>query len=206
MGPLAGRAAFAALVLLGGACAARADDKATLVRGVTGGNNGIVEVQAGGLALREGEVGGAFGTVQLASGKRRFSYFVVLKHGLNGETGTSTSEKSRVTRTTGESTQVVGVGDSKLTIAYRVQLDGRKALGKETLTVNGKAVDAAKGRVLVVDMTARPPTWGQLKVELPAEVPDASEPKAAAALVKRTLAELAKKNKPLRAIIQPAGR
>jgi hypothetical protein len=206
VGPVAGRAALAAFVLLGWACAARADDKASLLHGASGGNNGTLEVLAGGLALREGEVGGAFGTVQLGTGKRRFSYFAVIKHGLNGDTGTSTSEQARVGVGSGESTQVIGIGDRKVTIAYRVKLDGRKTVSKETLTVNGKEVDAAKGRVLVVDLTAQPPTWGQMKVALPAQVPDVSEPKAAAALVKRTLAELAKQNKPLRAVIEPAGR
>jgi hypothetical protein len=200
MGPLA------ALVLLAWACAARADDKATLVRGAAGGNNGTIEVLAGGLALREGEAGGAFGTVQVGTGKRRLAYFAVIKHGLNADTGTSTSEKSRVGPTSGESTQVVGVGDRKLTITYRVKLNARKEVQRETLTVNGKEVDAAKGRVLVVDLTAKPPTWGQMKVALPAEVPDVSEDKAAAALVKRVLADLAKKNKPIRAIIDSAGR
>jgi hypothetical protein len=206
VGPLAGRAALAALALLGWASAARADDKASLVRGAAGGDNGKMEVLAGGLALREGEVGGAFGTVQVGTGKRRFSYFAVIKHGLNADTGTSTSEHARVGVGSGESTQVVGVGDQKLTITYKVKLDARNAVTKETLTVNGKEVDAAKGRVLVVDLTAQPPTWGQMKVALPAEVPDVSQPKAAAALVKRTLAELAKQNKPIRAVIESAGR
>lgn len=195
-----------AVVLVAWACAARADDKATLVRGAAGGNNGTIEVLAGGLALREGEAGGAFGTVQVGTGKRRLAYFAVIKHGLNADTGTSTSEKSRVGPTSGESTQVVGVGDRKLTITYRVKLSARKEVQRETLTVNGKEVDAAKGRVLVVDLTAKPPTWGQMKVALPAEVPDVSEDKAAAALVKRVLADLARKNKPIRAIIESAGR
>ena len=180
---------------------ARADEKATLLRGAAGGNNGTLEVLAGGLALREGEVGGAFGTVQVGTGKRRFSYFAVVKHGLNGDTGTSTSERARVGIGSGESTQVIGIGDRKVTIGYRVKLNARKDVQRETLTVNGKEVDAAKGRVLVVDLTAEPPTWGQMKVALPAQVPDVSEPAAAAKLVKRTLAELAKQNKPLREII-----
>src|SRR5581483_6214363 len=91
-----GTVALAAFVLLGGACAARADEKATLQRGALGGNNGQMEVLAGGLSLREGEVGGAFGTVQVGTGKRRFSYFVVIKHGLNGDSSTSTSEQAKV--------------------------------------------------------------------------------------------------------------
>ncbi|HZY89836.1 MAG TPA: hypothetical protein VFE78_33750 [Gemmataceae bacterium] len=204
VGPLASRAALAAIALLGWACAARADDKVSLLRGASGGNNGTLEVLTGGLALREGEVGGAFGTVQVGTGKRRFAYFAVVKHGLNADVGTSTSEKARVSRTAGECTQVVGVGDRKLTIVYQVKLNARKEVQKETLTVNGKEFDAAKGRVLVVDLTEKSPMCGQLKVALPADVPDVSEPKAAAALVKRTLAELAKKNKPIRAIIESA--
>jgi hypothetical protein len=197
---------LAVFALLGWAWEARADDKVSLLRGASGGNNGTLEVLTGGLALREGEVGGAFGTVQVGAGKRHFAYFAVVKHGLNGDVGTSTSEQARVDRTSGESTQVVGVGDRKLTIVYRVKLNARKDVQKETLTVNGKEVDAAKGRVLVVDLTAQPPTWGQLKVELPAQVPDVSQPKSAAALVKGTLAELAKKNKPIRSIIESATR
>jgi hypothetical protein len=35
-------------------------------------------------------------------------------------------------------------------------------------------------------------------------VPDVSQPRAAAALVKRTLADLAKRNKPIRDIIESA--
>jgi hypothetical protein len=198
-----GGAALAALALLAWACAARADEKTALVRAATGADNKGLEVLTGGLALREGEVGGAFGTVRVGPGKRRFSYFAVIKHGLSAETGTSTSEHARVGIGAGESTQVVAVGDHKLTIVYRVKLDGRKAVGKETVTVNGKEADLAKGRVLVVDLTAQPPKWGQLKVALPAQVPDASKPEAAAALVKRTLADLAKRNRPIRDFISP---
>ncbi len=198
-----GSAALAAVILLGGACAARADDKASLVRGAAGGNNGKVELLAGGLALREGEAGGAFGTFQAGTGKRRFTYFAVIKHGLNADQGTSTSEQARVGIGAGESTQVVGVGDQKLTITYKVKMDAKNAVTRETLTVNGKEMDAGKGRVLVVDLTATPPTVGQLKVALPAEVPDPATPAAAAGLVKRTLADLAKRNKVIRDFIEP---
>jgi hypothetical protein len=197
--------ALAALVLLAWACGARAEEKKSLLRAATGADNKGLEVLAGGLALREGEVGGAFGTVRVGRGKRRFSYFAVIKHGLSAETGTSTSEHAKVGIGAGESTQVVGIDDQKLTITYRVKLDAGKAVSKETVTVNGKELNLAKGRVLVVDLTAEPPQVGQLKVALPAEVPDVSQAKAAAALVRRTLADLAKRNKPIRDFIQSEG-
>ncbi len=198
----AGCALVAAVVAVGGARA----EKLTLVQGTQGAKIGAWEVQTGGLVLPEGAAGCAFGTVRKGTPAQQFSYFVVLKHGYGPCSKTDSSEEVGTENKLANTKQVVGVNGHKLTVAYQIEFDARaKMVLRETITVNGKAVDAAKGRVLLVDLTVTPPKWEQKNVELPplgATAP--TEKKAAEALGRKTLEALAKQDKGVRAFIGAA--
>jgi hypothetical protein len=183
-----------------------AGEKASLIQGPSGSKSDNLEVKAGGLVVREGAVGSAFGTVRLGAGKPALSYFVVLKHGLSGTSSSESEEKVSAADHSGESEQTVTIDGKKLTVGYAVTLDPKtKKVVKEALKVNGTELDAAKGRVLVVDLTAAPPKWEQKKLKLPADVPDAGEKKAAEELAQKVLASLAKQDKAVKALLA-AGR
>jgi hypothetical protein len=181
--------------------------KIELVQGASGSRNDAMELHSGGLVVREGLAGSAFGTVRVGKGKRQLSYFAVLKHRLGGEGNTATKEAVMLEGGEGESKQTVTIDGKTLQVDYKVNLDpATKKLSREMLTINDKSVDVAKGRVFLVDLTASPPTWQQLGVSLPADVAETSSKKSAEALVKKVLASLAKQEKKAKTFIDAAGK
>jgi len=61
------------------------------------------------------------------------------------------------------------VNGSPIEVSYRVELnETQTAVANEILTIEGKYVDIAAGQVFLVDLTAEPPVYRQMKVELPA--------------------------------------
>jgi hypothetical protein len=168
-------------------------DKAELIQGTAGSRSDDLSLQAGGLVLHEGKPGAAFGTVQGGTGKRQLAYFLVIKHRWPGEGKTESNEDVSVEALTGTAKHNLSIDGKALPLVYTVALDGKTKKPKaETLMIGGKMVDLAKGRVLLVDMTADPPKWEQRKLDLPAEVGDLSTNKAASALAKEALDMLLK--------------
>jgi hypothetical protein len=188
------------------ACGAAFQDKASLIQGTSGSKVGAWEVQTGGLVLREGAVGSAFGTVRKGGAAHELSYFVLLKHRYTAASSAGSTEESGAADAQADTKQVVDVDGTKLTVSYKIEFNAKanRVLG-ESLTVNGKALDVAKGRVLLVDLTVSPPKWEQKKLTLPATVPAATDRKAAAALARQTLEALAKQDKAVQAFITAAG-
>jgi hypothetical protein len=188
------------LLLAGG------DDKSELIQGTSGSSNDVLELYPGGLVVREGSAGAAFGTVRVGKGKRQMAYFAVLKHRLGTDSKSDAKESLMLDDTEGESKQTVTIDGKTLQVDYKVTLDrATKKLVRETLTINEKSVEIGKGRVFLVDLTASPPTWKQLAATLPAEVPEATSKKSAEALAKKVLSSLAKQEK-ARAFIEAAGK
>jgi hypothetical protein len=186
---------------------ASAREPASLVQGTSGAKAGMVEVHAGGLVLRQGSAGSAFGTVRKGKGKLGLSYFVLLRSNYNADSSVDSSEEVQAETNKASSKQVVGVDGSKLTIAYAVEIDRRtKAVLRETLTVNGTSVDLARGRVLLVDLRGGTPKWQQKNLTLPAEVPDTGDKKATLALAQKVSASLVRQDKSVRAFVAAAGR
>jgi hypothetical protein len=179
-----------------------ADDKVEVIQGATGSRSDKLEVQSGGLVLREGSAGAAFGTVQVGKGKRRLSYFVVIKHNLGKAGSSDFGEEANAEEGTGRSKQTLTIDGRTLEIGYEVRVDGK---AKEALTINRKAVEVGKGRVFLVDLTASPPRWEQRKLDLPSDV-SATTKKAADELVKKVLASLGKQDRKVKAFIDAAGR
>jgi hypothetical protein len=198
-----------ACLLIGLTALPTSADRAEIVNGTSGARTPKLGVHPGGLVVREGSAGSGFGTVRAGKGKRRFAYFVLFKHKLGdaGEGETACSEDASAGDEGGSSTQTIQIAGHRLTIAYRVELDRRtRKVRKEVLTLNGKDVDPRKGRVFVVDLTVSPPRWEQKRLRLPDGVPDASRPKDAEALAKKTLADLARQDRSVRAFLDAAGR
>jgi hypothetical protein len=54
-------------------------------------------------------------------------------------------------------------------VSYRIELnETRTAVTNESLIIEGKYVDMLSGKVFLVDLTAEPTVYQQMKVELPA--------------------------------------
>jgi hypothetical protein len=182
-----------------------AGEKAEVVQGASGSRSSQLEIRSGGLVLREGSAGAAFGTVRVGKGKHRLSYFVVVKHNLGKAGDSSFNEEVMVEGGDGKSKQTLTVDGRTLEVGYQVRVEEGKT-AKQTLTVNRKAVEVNKGRVFLVDLTVSPPRWEQRKLDLKDEVPETTSKKAADELVKKVLASLAKQDRKVKAFIENAGR
>jgi hypothetical protein len=179
-------------------------DKAESILPLTGSKSDHLEVQAGGLVLREGEAGAAFGAAQVGKGKRQLTYFLVLKHDLGKAEKTDFSEEANADNADGDSKQTISLDGRSVEVVYKVRVESGKKVS-ESLTVNKKTIDLSKGRVLLVDLTATTPTVEQRKADLPAEV-EASNKKSAAELARKVLASLAKQDKKVKEFIDKAAR
>jgi len=190
-----------ALVLAGSVSGA---DKLEVIQGTTGSSSDKLVVHAGGLVLRESEPGVAFGWVKLGKGKRQLSYVVIFKHRLGGAGKNDFSEDVKADEGVGESKQTVIVDGRKLEVVYKVMLDKAGKVTKETLTVNAKSVDVARGRVLLVELTTNQPKWEQKKLKLPDGVEDTTVKKTTEALARSLLTSFAKQDKKTRTFIDEA--
>jgi hypothetical protein len=189
-------------VLSGLVVAAGADEPASLIQGLAGSRAEGMEIQAGALVLRAGQVGSAFGTVQLPGGKRQVAWFVVIQHRFGPDSTTDTNEETSTDGKEGASRQTIGIDGRTLNVGYVIRLDAKKKVAREQLILNGKVVDASKGRVIVADLTATPPKWRQKKLDLPAEVPEATSKEVAEKFARKVLEHLASQDKDVKMLLE----
>jgi hypothetical protein len=176
-------------------------DRAELVQGAAGSKSDLLGLHAGGLVLREGEPGAVFAAVHPLKGARQLAYFVAIKHRWPGEGKTESNEEVTVEEQEGSARHHLTLEGRAFPLVYTASVDreGRN-LRKETLTAGGKAIDLAKGRVLIVDLTVDPPAVLQRKIELPSPTEDPTSKKAAADLARKAL-DLILKDKKAREIL-----
>jgi hypothetical protein len=177
------------------------EDKAEMIQAPAGSKSAQLEVQSGGLVLRDGEAGAAFGTVRVGKGKRQLSYFIVVKHELGKAEKSECNEDADVDNKKGKTKQTISLDGKAVEIVYEVRLGDKEA--GETLTINKKAYDPKKGRVFLLDLTGETPRWEQRKIDLPAEV-EANNKKATEELAKKVLASVAEKDKKAKEFIEKA--
>src|SRR5262245_38786314 len=120
------RVLLAAGVLAGLAGTARTEEPPSLIQGLAGSRAEGMEIQAGALVLRPGQVGSAFGTVRLPGGKRQVAWFVVILHRFGPDSTTDTSEETSANGKVGTSRQTVGIDGRILNVGYVVRLDEKK--------------------------------------------------------------------------------
>src|SRR5262249_61943900 len=109
------------------------EDKAETIQAPSGSKSAHLEVQTGGLVLREGEAGAAFGTVRLGKGKRQLSYFLVVKHELGKAEKSDFNEEANADEKTGETKQTLSLDGKKIEITYKVVIDKEGKVTEETL-------------------------------------------------------------------------
>src|SRR5262245_37673780 len=115
-------------------------EKAQVIQGTSGARSDSLEVHAGGIVVREGDVGAAFGTFQIGKAKPQLSYFVLFKHHMSAETPLEWSEESVAEGDTGASKQHLAIEGKSLTIEYQLRLEAKKP-ALQTLTLNKKPVE-----------------------------------------------------------------
>lgn len=179
-------------------------DKAQVIQGTSGSRSDKLELHAGGLVVREDEVGAAFGTYRVGKGKAQLTYFVLFKHRLAAETPLDWSEETSAEGDGASSKQVLAIDGKSLVIEYQLRLEAKRQ-PRRALTVNKKPVELAKGRVLLVDLTVNPPRWEQRRADLPGDVGETMTRKEAEELVRKALASATRDSK-VREFVEAASR
>src|SRR5262249_42467622 len=155
-----------------------------------------------GLVLTEGKPALVFGTARKGRPQHELSYFAIVKNRYKGSAKVDVSDSTAADDSSADSKQLLAVDGNKLTVVYKMGYRGGRLL-REPTVVTGKALDPRKGRVLLVDLTARPPTWVQRNLPLPATVKEAKE-KEVAAEVARSVLEGLKKDKAVQDFVRAA--
>jgi hypothetical protein len=121
--------------------------------------------------------GVVFSTVRKLGGDEEFIYLILFKYGNRVRSyGTNLVRREPPPRTLldhsgkwGQTSAAFTLNGKPIEMFYRVELnETRTAVSKERLTIEGNYVDMRSGRVFLVDLTAEPPVYRQMKVELPA--------------------------------------
>lgn len=191
-------------LLVGLAAAAVAGGKMEVIQGTTGSRSDTLEVRAGGLVVREGEPGAAFGNVRVGEADRQWAYFVVFKHGMGCDGRLEWAEETAADATTGRGKQMLAIDGRTLHLDYRVEV-AAKGL-KETIRLNDRPVDLARGRVFLVDLTVHPPTWEQRQLALPDTVSRAATRKEAVETVQQVFASFRRKDRKMTTFLESARR
>lgn len=180
-------------------------EQAQVIQGTTGARSDRLELHAGGLVAREGEVGAAFGTYRVGKGKPQLAYLVLFKHRLGPETPLERSEETSADGDAASSKQALVLDGVRLVIEYQLHLDA-KGPPRRTITLNRKAIEPTKGRVLLVDLTVNPPRWEQRRGNLPLDVGETMSKKSAEELVRKLLSTLAAKDSKVKEFVDAASR
>src|SRR4051812_8491200 len=91
-------------------------DKAELIQAPAGSKSDHLEVQSGGVVLRDGEAGAAFGTVKVGGGKRQFSYFLVVRHELGKAEKSDFGEEANADEKKGDTKQTLSLDGKKVEV------------------------------------------------------------------------------------------
>jgi hypothetical protein len=188
---------------------------------VTPGDNGIVSAgsvwagnglwsQTGGTVMDQGKPPVRFGMAKPEAGPRRFTFFLIFHPRLEGTPDSAPSaaiapkmdnpdQPSRKVHLTDR----LSLSGNKLDLALDLETDAEgKAIVSEKLTLNRQPVDPAKGRVFLVDLTAKPATWKQIDAKLPDDPPETVGAPAVRELVERTLDDLGKQSEAVREFLR----
>ena len=178
--------------------AAKSTKKVNLGQVAKHGDTALAE---GYTVIGEGAPGIGFGLSQKGREKVQISYFVIFKNDY-----TSTESKTGFThavqgrRGLFQATYTTQVNDATLTIMH--QIGGGKG---ELLSVCGETFQPAKGRVFLVDLTAKRPAVQQLKLALPAQAAKQDRKESdVETIAEDVLAEIVKKDETVRKFVAPA--
>jgi hypothetical protein len=137
---------------------------------------GDFAVSGGHLVAHPGKPGVMFGTLTSPKGPQQLTYVILFK--LPPTTNESSLRLDGHARSQGgaEVKSVCTINGKRIeaTANYESNKE-RTAVSKEKLTVGGKEVDPAAGRLFVLDLTPASPAYQQKKIALPDNVPKLEE-------------------------------
>jgi hypothetical protein len=135
------------------------------------------DVSGGHLVAHPGKPGVMFGTMTKPKGSPQLTYVILFKlPPTTNESSFGLSGRARSEGSTGEVASVCTINGKRIEATSRYELNAdRTAVTTEKLTVGGKEVDPAAGRLFMLDLTTAPPVYQQKKIALPDDVPKLEE-------------------------------
>ncbi|NBO93011.1 MAG: hypothetical protein EBV06_11980 [Planctomycetia bacterium] len=178
-------------------------DKPLLIQSVSGSSNNRIEAKTGGLVARRGEPAVAFALLRLGKGKRTLPYFALIRYGADAGGQAQSSDDVMLEDRKASMKHTLSLDNKTVLIAHTVEVspDATRTL-RESLTIDSKAIDLARGRVFLIDLTEGSAKWEQKKLDLPAEIADPMTAKDTTDLVGRVLADLIKQDKNVKAFLE----
>jgi hypothetical protein len=117
--------------------------------------------------IRQTGPGVVWTLVQPPGGAKDYAYLLLVK-GLDRKKISKHSGGCSNDGGTATSTFQMEVDGAELKIVYKIEIDKQtKKVESQGLTVNGKGIDLAKGRVLLVSASGKDFTWQQVAMPLP---------------------------------------
>lgn len=155
------------------------------------------------IRLRQAGPGVAFGLVQPQGSPKGYSYFLLVRESTSKQTLNEYKLGAKNDGRVASSSLELQLGGATLEVVYKMELEPRnKKVISETLTVNGKALDLGKGRVLLAEIAAKEFKWQQLAVELPKGPTAPRTAEEVEALAKEQVRRLRQESEAVRAFLK----
>jgi hypothetical protein len=143
------------------------------VKLVLRGSSGRLKVSGGNLVVVTPRPGVFFGTVKKPDAAEQFTYVILFRYGRPKSNGAAARGHGVQFHCTSDArsaatTDAIDLDGRRIEAAYRVELDeAGTSVAAETLTVGGRRVDPAAGRVFLIDLAAEVPAYRQTTADLP---------------------------------------
>jgi len=172
------------------------------------GGGGIVSsdgwwFSSGHIVLYPNEPGTLFGTQKTPGGNREFAYFVLFRHAVgDGATFKHTNNQS-FSGMVASLRDGVTIKGKSFALALELEADkNTSTIRSRNLTINGKDVDPAKGRLFLVDLTSDLVTCQQVSATLPNDLPDPKETATVTKLARDVTKKLQSENASVREFLR----
>jgi hypothetical protein len=153
--------------------------------------------------VRRNAPGVSVGLMQTPRKERRFAYVLIVKGDEKRKELAQQESNCEVNGSTAVSKGMIEIANKKATFEYTVKIDPAGKLPPvETFTLNGKAIDVAKGRVLLVDLSAERVSWQQQAIQLPSPALWHSETKFVEAQAKQLVEQFRRDSKEVREFLK----
>jgi hypothetical protein len=151
------------------------------------------------LCLRRDTPGVAFGMVQVPGKDRFYAYVLVIKGDEQRKVLAHYDSKGGVSGSAAISQGFVEIANKKVAFQYTVKVDPTgKQPPQGVLSINSKALEIGKGRVVLIDLSAENVNWKQLPIDLPKSPTSPTETAQVESQSKKVLEDLRRGNKNVR--------
>lgn len=152
---------------------------------------------AGTIFLQHDVPGLLLGTRKSSDGPREIAYVMLFRHEVSANTHVQRPEDVGVTFDGKLVSMKDGITIDGKTVSLRLQIEVKPhspQVKSETLKLDNQVQPTAQGRLFLVDLTVNPPTWQQVRAQLPTDLPDPSGRDAVREVARIIMTDLSRNN------------